>query len=106
MDHRVRVRRVRLDRRSDDEASFAMRLDAGADKRDLSLEDEVARELSPCELELVQIRPHVRAAGARREPLRDGIGGRRAHGGWRADVAAILKLADLPLPLCNQAGQR
>ena len=106
MDHRVHVRRVRFDRRSDDEASFAMGIDAGADEGDLGLEDEVARELPPCELELVPIRPHVRAAGAQGVTLCDGVVGRRPRERWRANVAAILKLADLPLPVCKQAGQR
>src|SRR4051812_32671611 len=83
-----------------------MGIDAGADEGDPGLEDEVAGELPPCELELVPIRPHVRAGGAQRVTLCDGVVGCRPRESWRADVAAILKLADWPLPVCRQAGQR
>src|SRR3954471_23675640 len=106
MNHRLRVRRVRLHRRSDDEAGFAVRFHPRADESDLGLQDEVARELPPCELELVAIRPHFGPAGAQRVGLCDGVVSRRPREGWRADVAAILKLANWSLAPCREAGQR
>src|SRR5205809_7036438 len=101
MNHRVRVRRVRLHRRSDDEASFAVGLDARADEGDLGLQDEGARDLPPCELELVPIRPHGGPAGAQRVRLCDRVVTRRPREGWLADVAAVLKLTDVYLPACR-----
>src|SRR5690606_7707628 len=73
---------------------LAMRIHAFAMEPDAGLQDEVARDAAPCELELVLFGPHVRAAGVQGVLLRRAVVEGAPDNHWRTDIAVIFEEAD------------
>ena len=88
----VGVRRVGVEARARDDARLAVRVDPVPDELQPRLEDEVALEALPGEVELVPRTPHVDAGGGEPVLLRGGVVRGRPRQPGRADVGARLEL--------------
>jgi hypothetical protein len=95
MDDSIGVGSIMVLTRSNDQAGLAMGFDAFAHQLHARLQNEIARELLPHQVELIALRPHVRARRGNRVLLRHGVVCRRARDLWRADVAMAIKVAEL-----------
>jgi hypothetical protein len=91
---RVDVRRVGGERAAGDQPGLAVRVLAAAQELHARLQDEVAADAPPREVQLVAGPPHVHAAGRERVFL----GGRVPHGCARevrlSNVLGVLELAE------------
>ncbi len=98
VDGGVGVGRVGVQARADDHARLAVRVGALAQEREPRLEDEVALQLLPGEVELVAWTPHVHAGCGEGVFLRGRVVAGRAGELRRTDVAVLLEVAERAAP--------
>ena len=101
----VGVRRVGVEARACDDARLAVRVDALAQEPHPRLEDEVALEPLPDEVELVPRAPHVDAGGGEPVLLRDRVVRGRARQPGRPDVGARLEVPDRGALRADESGR-